>query len=299
MGTAPYAHYSPEDLDRQYNARATVDDLAPILARYAEESRVARDTLTCHTGVAYGPHPDETLDIFPATQPGSPVLIFVHGGYWRALSKDESSFMAPAFVEAGATVVAVNYSLAPGASLDEIVRQCRAALAWVAHEIHRYHGDPARIHIAGSSAGGHLVGMLLADGWHADFGIAPDTVKSATPVSGLFDLEPLINTHVNAWMHLDAESAARLSPLQHLPTQGCPLIVSYGETETAEFARQSRQYLDAWHHRGFAGQYIDMPGTNHFDVILHLADPASPLTLAVFAAMGIGPASAPSAERPT
>lgn len=299
MGTAPYAHYSPEDLDRQYDARATVDAIAPILTQYAQGSRAARETLTCHTDVAYGPHPDETLDIFPAARPGSPVFVFVHGGYWRLLSKDDSSFMAPAFVEAGATVVAVNYSLAPGASLDEIVRQCRAALAWVVREIHRYNGDPARLHIAGSSAGGHLVGMLLAAGWHADFGIPADTVKSATPISGLFELAPLIDTHVNAWMHLDADSAARNSPQRHLPEQGCPLIVSYGETETAEFARQSRDYMEAWRARGFPAQYVDMPGTNHFDIILHLADPSSPLTLAVFAAMGIGPAAAPASSAET
>ncbi len=280
--------YDRQELDRQYNARATVADVTPFLQEYASGSERARALLPCSLDVGYGPHPDETLDIFPATRPGSPVFVFIHGGYWRALSKDDSSFMAPAFVEAGATVVAVNYSLAPDAALDEIVAQCRRAVAWMAHEIHRFNGDPDQLHVCGSSAGGHLVGTLLSDDWQAEYGLPDDAIKSATPISGLFDLAPLIHTHVNAWTRLDEVSALRLSPLFNLPRRGCPLIVSYASTETAEFARQSDAFLQHWTARGFPGRYIPMPGTNHFNVIMALADPASPLTQAIFDAMGLG-----------
>ena len=153
-------------LDLQYNARATVPDIAPMLRDYAAISAQARETLPCALNVAYGTHPDETLDIFPAQgdRPG-PVLIYLHGGYWRLLSKDDSSFMAPALTQAGITVVAVNYSLAPAVTLDHIVDQTRRAVAWVHHHIDQHHGDGQRLVIAGSSAGGHLAGMVLASGW--------------------------------------------------------------------------------------------------------------------------------------
>jgi arylformamidase len=114
-----------------------------------------------------------------------------------------------------------------------------------------------------------------------------DVVKSASPISGLFELAPLISTHVNAWARLDAESAHRLSPQFHLPDHGCPIVVSYGETETAEFMRQTIDYLAAWQAKGFVGTYVPMPGTNHFDIILELTRPDSPLTQAIFKAMSL------------
>src|SRR5690606_13613715 len=125
MSSVQTAEYNPaalsaEELDRQYNARASVPDWQVYLQAYQAGSRQARDALACDTGVPYGPHLDETLDIFPGARPESPVFMFIHGGYWRALSKDDSAFMAPALHQAGATVVVVNYALAPAVSLEVI-----------------------------------------------------------------------------------------------------------------------------------------------------------------------------------
>ncbi len=282
-----YRNFGAAELDAQYNARATTPNVLDILAQYAEQSARARAALPCELDVAYGDHPDEALDIFPAARPGAPVFVFIHGGYWRALNKSDSSNMAPTFTQAGATVVAVNYSLAPGASLDTIVDQCRRALAWIHRNIARHNGDARRIHVCGSSAGGHLVGMMLADGWHAEYGVPQDVVAGAIPLSGLFDLAPIPLTHINAWMKLSDADARRNSPMMHLPMQGCPMIVSYGETETAEFKRQTDDYLAAWRARGFPGTYVPMPGTNHFDLVLTLNDAASPLTRAILRQMGL------------
>lgn len=289
---ALYRHYDRAGLDAQYNARATVPDIAPIIKAYAEESAAARQSLPCALDMPYGPHVDERLDIFAAaagTAPasGAPVFFFIHGGYWRLLSKDDSSSMAPAFTRAGAVVVALNYSLAPAATLDRIVDQTRRALAWVHAHIARHGGDPRRIHVCGSSAGGHLAGMLLAGGWHADHGVPQDVVRGAAPLSGLFDLRPLVHTHVNEWMRLSEQDAIRNSPALLPPGADCPLIVSYGETETDEFKRQSDDYLAAWIGRGRAGRYVAMPGTNHFDIVLALGDPASALTQAILGQMGL------------
>ncbi|CAB3908312.1 alpha/beta hydrolase [Achromobacter mucicolens] len=293
-----YRNYDRAQLDVQYNARATVPDIQPILKKYAEDSATARRTLECALDVPFGDHPDELLDIFPAAgatpgKPGAPVFVFIHGGYWRLLSKNESSNMAPAFTRAGAVVVAVNYSLAPAVTLDRIVDQNRRALAWIHRHIAQYGGDPARIHICGSSAGGHLVGALLASGWHASYDVPPSVVRGAAPLSGLFDLRPLVHTHINEWMRMSEADAIRNSPALQLPQAGCPLVVSYGESETDEFKRQSNDYLAAWRERGFPGRYVPMPGTNHFDIVLTLNDPNSPLTQAIFEQMGLAPSSPP------
>ena len=204
MGTL-YRNYDRAELDVQYNARATVPDIQPILKKYAEDSATARRTLDCALDVPFGEHADELLDIFPAanTLPGTagaPVFVFIHGGYWRLLSKNESSGMAPAFTQAGAVVVSVNYSLAPAVTLDRIVDQNRRALAWIHRNIARFGGDPARIHVCGSSAGGHLAGALLAGGWHASYEVPPDVIRGAAPLSGLFD----------EW------SASRSAPIRHV-----------------------------------------------------------------------------------
>ncbi|WP_459616828.1 alpha/beta hydrolase [Bordetella sp. 2513F-2] len=286
-----YRQYDQAALDIQYNARATVPDIQPLMQRYAEESRIARETLPCELDVAYGDHPDETLDIFPAdarvaTGP-VPVFLYIHGGYWRMLSKNESSSMAPAFTRAGAVCVAVNYSLAPAATLDRIVEQNRRALAWVYRNIARYGGDPSRIHIGGSSAGGHLAGMLLAGGWKQAAGLPEDVVKGALLLSGLYDLTPLVHTHINAWMRMTPEDAVRNSPDRQLPATGCPVVVSYGDNETDEFKRQSDEFLRRWQALGHPGRHVRVPGLNHFDIVLELGKADSPLTRAVFAQMGL------------
>lgn len=289
-----YRQYDRDALDAQYNARATVPDVDVFLKQYAEASRQARETLPCTLDVAYGEHPDETLDIFPAA-PGSatpaPVFVFIHGGYWRALNKSDSSPMAPAFTRAGAVVVAVNYSLAPAVTLDHIVDQNRRALAWIWRNIARYGGDPARIHISGSSAGGHLCAMLLAGGWQASAGIPSDAVRGAVLLSGLYDLTPLVRTHINAWMRMSPEDALRNSPDRITPAAGCPIVVSYGGHETDEFKRQSDDYLAAWLARGYPGRHVAMPECNHFDIVLELSRAGSPLAQAALEQMGLaGPA---------
>ena len=275
-------------LDLQYNARATVPDIAPMLSDYASLSAQARATLPCALNVAYGPHPDETLDIFPAQgkQPG-PGLIYLHGGYWRLLSKDDSSFMAPTLTRAGMTVVAVNYSLAPAVTLDHIVDQTRRAVAWVHQHIEQHHGDRQRLVIAGSSAGGHLAGMVLARGWQENYGMDSTAIAGAVLLSGLYDLSPLVDTHLNDWMHLSLEAARRNSPIFALPDHRPPILVSYGSNETAEFKRQSRDYLAAWQTGSGQAEYVDMPGTNHFDLVLQLNRLDSPLVQKLLKLLGL------------
>lgn len=272
-----YRGMNRDALDLQYNARATVPDIQPFLDRYESLSAEMRRTLPCHLDVAYGTSDAEAMDIFPVGQ-DAPVLVYIHGGYWRLLSKDESSFMAGAFTKAGVAVAALDYALAPAVTLDEIVRQVRAALAFLWANGPEFGIDPNRLFVAGSSAGGHLVGMAVAGDWQDDFGLPPDVVKGGLALSGLYDVEPLRLCHVNEWLGLDEAAAQRLSPIRLLPEKdGPPLIVSWGGSETAEFKRQSRNFAAAWEAKGFPVTCFEETDRNHFDIVLDLADPASRL----------------------
>lgn len=282
---------TPADLaahfDVQYNARASVDDFDQYPRQYRALSDAAHASLPCFKDVAYGPGAGERLDIFPASRPDAPVLLFIHGGYWRALSKADSAFMAPALTAAGACVVVLDYDLAPTVTLDHIVDQARRALAWLYLHIGEFGGDPQRLYASGSSAGGHLVGMLLAGGWQPEYGVPATVLRGALPISGLFDLRPLLLTHINGWMNLDEAAAIRNSPAFQLPAEGGELVVSYGALETEEFARQSEEYLAAWAGQALPGRLVAAPGRNHFDVVLELGQAGTPLYEAILELMGL------------
>ena len=293
----PAMDATPAYFDRQYNARASVQDAGALIARYAQQSQAAFALPGAVRHQRYSPRPTDLLDIYlpPAKTgqgPTAPVFIYLHGGYWRALGRDESAFMAPALTQAGAIVVVPDYDLAPAVSLDHIVDQVRQAFAWVVRNIAIYGGDARNICVCGSSAGGHLVGMLLARGWQDDYDLPASAVPaSAFPLSGLFDLQPLLHTHINDWMRLDDAAAMRNSPRFALPdarTHGhCQLRVACGEFESREFHRQSREYLAAWRARCLPGQWVEAPATNHFDLPLQLAEPDSIVHQTALQLMGL------------
>ena len=289
--------YSEAYYDRQYNARASVQDAGALIARYTKESQAAFALPNAVRNQRYSPKENDLLDLYlPSAQAGhtqlAPVFIFIHGGYWRALGKDDSAFMAPALTKAGAIVGVPDYDLAPAVKLDHIVDQMRQAFAWVVRNIAIYGGDANNICVCGSSAGGHLVGMLLAKGWQEDYDLPASAVPaSAFPLSGLFDLQPLLHTHINAWMQLDDATAVRNSPRFLLPNitthSQCQLRVACGEFESREFHRQSREFVDAWQARCLPGQWLEAPGTNHFDLPLQLADPQSIVHQTALELMGL------------
>jgi len=279
--TLVYRNLDQENLDAGYNARATVPNVEEFLAEYASRSAQARATLDCMENIAYGDHHDEVMDIFPAG-PNSPVFIFIHGGYWRALSHKDSASMAPGLVAKGITLVTLNYSLTPDASLDLIVSQCRRALAWTYKNVNVFGGDGSRIFVGGSSAGGHLTGMLLTGGWHGAEGVPFNVVKGAVLLSGLYELEPIRLSNINEWIQLDKNSVERNSPLRNLPRSGCPVVISFGQTETIEFKRQSIEFAEAWRSRGWSCNLFEMAGRNHFDIIFDLDNPNTRIGRSVF-----------------
>ncbi len=269
------------ELARQYNARGTVPDVEPILKDYHDAS-AAMYQLPHVRDIAYGPHPDERLDLFPVPgRPGAPLFVFIHGGYWRALQKDDSVFMAKTFTERGIAIASVNYQLSPAASLEEIVAQCRRAIAWLYKNGASQDVDPTRMVLSGSSAGAHLAAMMMAPGWQAAAGMPDDrrsVIRGAVLVSGLFDLAPVQQTTPNDWLKLDEQRANALSPIHLLPPANTQLCIATAELDTDEFKRQSVVYAAACSRHGCEVQYLEVAGRNHFDIILDWMDPEAVLT---------------------
>lgn len=268
---------TPAELDRQYNARAAVPEHPAILARWAARSAQARQERHCEAGYYYGATPAETLDFFPARRPGAPLLVFIHGGWWRALDKDDFSFLAPAFVDAGAAVAVINYSLMPKARLEDIVRQSLRACAWCWRNADGLGVDPGRIHVAGHSAGGHLAAMTLAADWPAWApDLPPQLLQGGLAISGVYDLEPIARTpFLQRDLKLGKAAARRVSPVRYHPPRSVPLHTAVGSHESGEFHRQAELIRSAWPH--CAGSHLALEGRNHFTVVEALGDPASML----------------------
>ena len=214
-GEAIYRGYDRAALDAQYNNRARIPEYVDHFERWLAWSAETRAALSGARDVAYGALPVETLDIFPAEEPDAPILIMIHGGYWYSLDKHHDSFVAEGCRPYGVATVVINYGLAPDYRMDEIVRQNRAAGAWVWRNAASFGGDPSRIHALGQSAGGHLAAMLLATDWPA-FGadLPADLVKSAVSISGIYDLEPIRLCYLNDKVGMDEAEARRNSPVE-------------------------------------------------------------------------------------
>jgi arylformamidase len=286
MGEAIFREYDREGLDREYNNRAKVADFADYLARYPRESAATRESLPCRLGLAYGPSPAETLDVFLPPGPGpAPVQIFIHGGYWMALDKADFSFVARALQPAGAMVVVINYALIPAVDMDELVRQCRTAVAWVHRNARAFGGNPDRVFVSGHSAGGHLVAMCMATDWTA-FGAPSDAIKGGVAISGLFDLEPIRLCYLNDTLKLTPESVRRNSPIHLRPSTRAPLALLVGEPEGPEYHRQTEEQAAAWGQHGVPVKVKDL-SAHHFSIITQLEDPRSKVARQVLRQMGL------------
>jgi arylformamidase len=277
----------PAFLSREYNNRELFPDYARHFARWQDSSARARGTMTCYLDRAYGASPAETLDIFPARKGDGSVLVFIHGGYWRSLDKKDFSFLAPAWVDAGVSLVVVNYGLAPAVAMERIVQQMLAASAWVYRHAEEYGMDEERLFVSGHSAGGHLAAMMLAALWQVyDRSLPKDLYKGALAVSGVYDLRPLVQVDwLQGDLRLDEATALRLSPAFLPPATRAPLALAVGGLESSEFKRQNALLAQRW--KAVLARDVPMPGRDHFTIVDGLADRANPLFAATRHMMGL------------
>ncbi len=266
--------------DRMYNNRALVPEFAMHFARWREASQDTREAHRCFQDVAYGSGQNESLDIFPSQTPpqgkGAPVVIFIHGGYWRSLDKSEHSFVVPPFTAQGACVLVPNYALCPAVTIPDIVMQMVKATAWAYRNVHRFGGDPSRISVIGHSAGGHLATMMLACDWQAyDKTLPKHLVHKAMSMSGLYELESVRATpFLTDSLRLTESDAVKVSPAWMPAPQKGSLSTVVGALESEEFLRHNRLIQKSWGNK-VVPVCEDIPGTNHFSILEELSFPGS------------------------
>jgi arylformamidase len=266
------ARGGPAWLDAMYNPRLSVPDWAAQLSRWSRRSQQVRERQPWQEH-RYGPGSQEVLDLFPA-QTGhgpAPVLVFLHGGYWRALDKRDHSFLAPAFTRRGICVVIPNYDLCPAVTVPDIVRQTLRALAWTWRHVGGHGGDPSRITVAGHSAGGHLAAMALACRWQVlDPELPAALVRRGLSISGLHELGPLMQApFLQEAVRLTAQQVACASPARLPAPSGVRLDCVVGGLESTAFHAQARRMQRAWG-RSRVPVCESLPGLDHFSVLSSL-----------------------------
>ena len=276
----------PIDLEAEYNNRARVPEYPEIMAGWERDAaayRAARAGAS-EFGLRYGPHPRQTIDIFrpDAAEGGRPLVVFIHGGYWRSLEPSLFSHLAAGANARGFMVALPGYRLCPEATVAEIVEDVRAACVF----LHRRLGRP--IVACGHSAGGHLAAAMAATDWRKGDAAAPaDLVRRALAISGLFDLTPLVATSINESLHLDEAAARAASPAFWPLPAGVTLEAWVGGEESAEYLRQSRMVAERWAAAGATARYRVLPGLNHFTAPAPLAEADSAPVAALAALCGL------------
>lgn len=271
------------ECDKQYNARASVADYECEAKKYDIASAQARTNNIGIFDLFYGQGVNECLDIFPLTFDVSPapVFVFIHGGYWRAQSKESSCFMATALKKQGIALCVLEYTLMPETSLSEIIREVRSGIAWLHKHGATYGIDPQRIFVGGSSAGGHLASMIAAQGWQERYALPEDVIKGVLSISGLYDIAPLCYTHINDWLKMHPDYSQSVSPMWNLPRANLPMHLVVGELEPEGFKRQMELYVERCVVEGVKLSSEIVQSKNHFDVVLDLCDEQSSMSQAL------------------
>jgi arylformamidase len=264
------------DLNAEYAGPAMAQEHRRIIDIWDRDAAAYRAAARARAqlDLVYGTAPRQRIDLFPPEIGASgPVALFIHGGYWQTMSKASFSHMARGANAHGVTVAVAQHTLCPDVTLSRVVDEVRAAVAFVV----RRFGKP--VTVCGHSAGGHLAACMLATNWRMiDPAFGAGTVRAGLPISGIFELEPLVSTTLNKRLRLDAAEARRLSPASWRPPAGKTMVAYVGGDESSEFLRQTRAMVAKWAAAGVDASAVEVAGQSHFSVISALAEPESAMT---------------------
>jgi arylformamidase len=257
--------------DSAYNNSKAVADSAERLEDWARRSSACRGAADARTDIRYGDLPNNCFDYFPSGAQGAPLFVFIHGGYWQRNSKDIFAFVSNGPRARGINVATIGYTLAPKASLSDIVAEVFQALDRIRSHAEALKFDPDRVYVGGWSAGGHLATLCAAR----------PTVRGVLSISGILDLAPIALTYLNENLQLTREEILRLSPINTLADLKAPVSLFVGGEELPELQRQSRDYARLAQAGGQAATFAVIPGCNHYTIMEQLASSEGVLTTAL------------------
>ena len=260
---------SIETLEKEYSPSSCVTNYLELVQSYTSESKEISKLLKFEKDLIYGISIDETLDLCLAKVDDSPLVIFIHGGYWQLLSKNDCLFPAKDFFDEGISYCSIDYTLAPHANIDEMIEQCIRAVQWLYQSAIKYGYDEKKFFLIGSSAGAHLAAMTMLTDWE-NYDLPADIIKGCTLLSGVYDIRPIVKTYINEPLNLDMQTASMLSPLFKVRSHTANLIISWGENETNEFKRQSIEFDKKWKACGNTSHLLEVKGNNHFDIVFNM-----------------------------
>ena len=277
---------SEDELDSQFNLRERHPDFQSYFDR---NESLSEESLSLHpwqTDIPYGSHKLQTLDLAASKSTDSPIFLFIHGGYWKTLDKSSHRFLANPFLEAGCAAVNVNYRLAPEVSIDGIVEDVTTAILWTSSHARELQGDPNRIYIAGHSAGAHLALMSYLRLVERAEPIA-QTIHCVYCISGLYDLDLLMRSYLNAELNITPKIAKDCSPLARSEIRAdTDLRFVVGEGETDVFVSQSQKMHDLATSSGSNSTMSIIENCHHFDILYELAEPKGRLCQDLLALIG-------------
>ena len=262
------------DYEAEYNNRRRVPEFPTIRARWLEASKRVRAQLGTELDVPYGTRERQRYDLFAPAHSSSdtPLIVYIHGGYWQRADRTEYSFVAENFVAAGAAIAIPSYTLCPAGTVADIADEMRLFMRVL------WQKRGKRPVVVGHSAGGHLAATLLATDWQKQGGVPTELVKAAYSISGVFNLSPLIETSLNEALRLDEPTARAASPLfGPAPPRGSTFVGAVGSNESSEFIRQSREMARVWSTAGVAAECVVVPNADHFTIVDEFCRPDGPM----------------------
>jgi acetyl esterase/lipase len=258
---------TPQERDLGLNNGVAVPASADIVADWDRRSAEMRARYSGHLDLGYGPRERNRIDFLKAAE-GGPTLLFIHGGYWQTRAKETFSAFAAGPMAHGINVALIGYTLAPGATLERIVGEIHQGLDFLVANLSALGGDPNRIVVSGWSAGGHLTAMALSH----------PQARAGMAVSGIYDLEPIRHSYLNAKLGLDEAMSRHNSPMMQAGGVNKPLSLVVGSAELQLLRKQTADFAAHRAKHGLPVTYEEIPGADHFSIMDELASPQGRIT---------------------
>jgi arylformamidase len=258
---------SQEERDLGLNNGVAVTGSAGIVAGWERRSTEMRARYSAHLDLRYGPRERNRIDFLNARE-RAPTLLFIHGGYWQQRAKELFTLFAAGPMAHGINVALIGYTLAPDATLDQIVAEIHRGIDFLAAQLPALGGDASPIVVSGWSAGGHLTSMALSH----------PSVKAGIGISGIYDLEPIRASYLNAKLGLDEAMSRRNSPVMQAGGAMKPLSLVVGSAELSLLRKQTADFAGHRARYGLPVTYEEIPAANHFTIMNEMASPSGRIT---------------------